>query len=66
ALTRVLGDIAIGDEVFVGPHGVIKGDITVGSVVTLRSELQVIRGPHIVQQLQPAATQTQIQPMEAS
>ncbi|HHA3198045.1 TPA: serine acetyltransferase, partial [Pseudomonas aeruginosa] len=49
-----------------GPHCVIKDDIPVGSVVTLRSELQVIRGPHIVQQLQPAATQTQIQPMEAS
>ncbi|MGV8242023.1 serine O-acetyltransferase, partial [Pseudomonas aeruginosa] len=45
---------------------VLKDDSPVGSVVTRRSERQVIRGPHIVQQLQPAATQTQIQPMEAS
>lgn len=45
AFTRVLGDIVIGDDVFVGPHCVIKDDIPAGSAVTLRSELQIVRCP---------------------
>ncbi|OZI65287.1 serine O-acetyltransferase [Bordetella genomosp. 1] len=66
AFARVLGDIAIGDDVFVGPHCVIKEDIPAGSIVTLRSELQIVRGRHVDHQLQPVATQFNTRPMEAS
>jgi serine O-acetyltransferase len=46
AFTRILGDVEIGDDVFIGPHCVIKQDIAAGSVVTLKTELQITRGPH--------------------
>lgn len=45
AFARVFGDIHIGDDVFIGPHCTIKQDIEVGSVVTLKTELQVTRVP---------------------
>lgn len=43
AFARVLGHIVLGDDVFVGPHCVVKDHIPARSIVTLRSELQVVR-----------------------
>jgi serine O-acetyltransferase len=53
AFARIFGDIEIGDDVFIGPHCVIKQDIAAGSVVTLKTELQITRGP----QCRPASSQ---------
>ncbi len=65
AFTRVLGDIEIGDDVFVGSHCVIKDDIPAGSAVTLRSELQIVRR-RAVHRRQPTAASSNNQPIEAS
>jgi serine O-acetyltransferase len=43
AFARIFGNVNIGDDVFIGPHCTIKHDIDAGSVVTLKSELQVTR-----------------------
>jgi len=43
AFARLYGNITIGDDVFIGPHCAIKEDILSGSIVTTRSEKQVIR-----------------------
>lgn len=43
AFTRILGDIEIGDDVFIGPHCVITECVPAGSSVTLRTSVQVTR-----------------------
>ncbi|WP_438395146.1 serine O-acetyltransferase [Caballeronia sp. DA-9] len=43
AFARLFGNVHVGDDVFIGPHCVIKEDIPPGSVVTLKSELQITR-----------------------
>lgn len=43
AFSRIFGDVSIGDDVFIGPNCVIKTDIAPGSIVTLKTEVQVIR-----------------------
>ena len=43
AFARIFGDVHIGDDVFIGPHCVIKEDIPPLSVVTLKSEVQITR-----------------------
>ena len=42
AFARIFGNVIVGDDVFIAPHCVIKDDIAADSVVTLRTELQVI------------------------
>ncbi|WP_208456539.1 serine O-acetyltransferase [Burkholderia sp. BCC1644] len=44
AFSRIFGDITVGDDVLIGSHCVIKDDVPPGSVVTVRSVLQVTRG----------------------
>ncbi|MDC8786053.1 serine O-acetyltransferase [Roseateles koreensis] len=43
AFARLFGRIHIGDDTFIGPNCVIKDDIPSNSVVTIRSELQLVR-----------------------
>lgn len=43
AFTRIFGHITIGDDVFIGPQCVIKDDIPNGAVVTVKTEVQVVR-----------------------
>jgi serine O-acetyltransferase len=43
AFARLYGNITIGDDVFIGPHCLIKDDLPSNSIVTLRSENQVMR-----------------------
>ncbi|WDH20430.1 serine O-acetyltransferase [Pseudomonas chlororaphis] len=43
AFARVFGDVVIGDDVFIAPNCVIKENISAGSIVTLRSELQMTK-----------------------
>ena len=43
AFTRIFGDIAIGDDVFISPHCVITENIPSDSIVTLKSALQLTR-----------------------
>jgi len=43
AFSRVFGNVVIGDDVFVAPHCVIKENVPRNSVVSLRSELQIVR-----------------------
>jgi serine O-acetyltransferase len=45
AFSRIFGCVEIGDDVFIGPHCVIKEDIAAGSIVTLKTQLQITRGP---------------------
>jgi serine O-acetyltransferase len=66
AFAHVLGDIVIGDDVFVGPRCVIKDDIPAGSIVTLRSELQVVRCRRLTHSSHLVAVPSNTQPMEAS
>ncbi|MFC0691025.1 serine O-acetyltransferase [Paraburkholderia humisilvae] len=44
AFTRILGRVEIGDEVFIGPHCVITQDVPSGSIVTVRTSVQITRG----------------------
>ncbi|MDN7856408.1 serine O-acetyltransferase [Burkholderia cepacia] len=44
AFARIFGNVTVGDDVLIGPHCVIKDDVSAGSVVTVRSVLQVTRG----------------------
>lgn len=44
AFARIFGSVTVGDDVLIGPHCVIKDDVPAGSVVTVRSTLQVTRG----------------------
>jgi serine O-acetyltransferase len=44
--------------VFIGPHCVIKEDVAAGSIVTLKTQLQITRGPQcrdVLNQLVTAA-----------
>jgi serine O-acetyltransferase len=43
AFARVFGRIRIGDDVFIGPHCVVKDDVPSNTVITIRTELQVVR-----------------------
>lgn len=43
AFARIFGDIHIGDDVFIGTHCSITHDIAANSIVTVRSDLQIIR-----------------------
>lgn len=43
AFTRIFGDIVIGDDVFISPHCVITENVPAGSIVTLKSALQLTR-----------------------
>jgi serine O-acetyltransferase len=45
AFARIFGDVLIGDDVFIGPYCTITQNIDMGSIVTLKSELQIIRQP---------------------
>lgn len=45
AFSRIFGRIEIGDDVFIGPHCVVKEDVAAGSIVTLKTQLQITRGP---------------------
>ena len=45
AFSRIFGCVEIGDDVFIGPHCVIKEDVAAGSIVTLKTQLQITRGP---------------------
>lgn len=43
AFARILGNITIGDDVFIAPHCVIKNDLLPGSVVTIQSQTQIVK-----------------------
>ncbi|WGS50536.1 serine O-acetyltransferase [Paraburkholderia sp. D15] len=43
AFARVFGDIRVGSDVFIGSHCSITHDIAPHSIVTLRSETQIVR-----------------------
>jgi serine O-acetyltransferase len=43
AFARILGDIHVGSDVFIGTHCCITQNIAPNSVVTLKSEIQVVR-----------------------
>lgn len=43
AFARIFGPVTIGDDVFIGPHCVIKEDVPSGSIVTVKTEIQVTR-----------------------
>ena len=64
--TRVLGNVVIGDDVFIGPHCVIKEGVPSGSIVTVRSELQVIRQPVDRSRISSKSDQIYPQPIGAS
>ena len=49
AFSRIFGITNIGDDVFIGPHCVITEDIPSGSKVTLRSNLQIVSQPLLIQ-----------------
>lgn len=44
AFARVFGNIQIGNDVFIGTHCCVTQDIESNSIVTLRSETQIVRG----------------------
>ncbi|WP_211107271.1 serine O-acetyltransferase [Azospirillum thermophilum] len=54
AFSRIFGPVTIGDDVFIGPHCVIKEDIPSGSTVMLKTALQITRTERGVFQM-PAA-----------
>lgn len=43
AFARIFGTASVGDDVFIGPHCVIKEDVPADSIVTLKTECQVMR-----------------------
>lgn len=43
AFARVYGAVTIGDDVFIGPHTLIKDDIPTGSIVTTKAETLIMR-----------------------
>ena len=43
AFARLFGNITIGDDVFIGPHCVIKDNLPANSVVTMRSQNQITK-----------------------
>jgi serine O-acetyltransferase len=43
AFARVFGRVNIGDDVFIGPHCVIKDDVPSQAAVTVRTEHQIVR-----------------------
>lgn len=43
SFARIFGPISIGDDVFIGPHCVIKDDLPANVIVTLKTEIQVTR-----------------------
>lgn len=43
AFARIFGPVHIGDDVFIGPHCVIKDDVPPETVITVRTEHQVSR-----------------------
>jgi serine O-acetyltransferase len=43
SFSSIFGPVSIGDDVFIGPHCVIKDDVPANAIVTLKSELQVVR-----------------------
>lgn len=43
SFARIFGPVSIGDDVFIGPHCVIKNDLPPNVVVTVKSEIQVTR-----------------------
>lgn len=44
AFARIFGNVQIGNDVFIGTHCCITQDIASDSIVTLRSQTQVVRG----------------------
>ncbi|MFM0058835.1 serine O-acetyltransferase [Paraburkholderia phytofirmans] len=44
AFARVFGNIQIGNDVFIGTHCCVTQDIASDSIVTLRSQTQIVRG----------------------
>lgn len=43
AFARIFGDVVIGDDVFISSHCMVKEDIPSGAVVSLKSEIQIVR-----------------------
>jgi serine O-acetyltransferase len=64
AFARIFGNVLIGDDVFIAPHCVIKNDIAAGSVVTLRTELQVTQRRSRLAPHGTAASGPTLKPME--
>ncbi|WP_429441902.1 serine O-acetyltransferase [Paraburkholderia sp. GAS33] len=64
AFARVFGNVVIGDNVFVALHCVIKDDIAADSVVTVRTELQLIQRRSMAAPRGTAANWPTVKPME--